>query len=178
MLRRYLGAVAAVSSAQAGQEPHRPKEPPPRRQGRPAAVAPHVRDVMSVPAVSAPGDMPFLEIVRKLSREHLSAVPVVDADDQVIGVVSESDLLARAAVHAATPRPGPIRRIREHHLYDKSHGESASTLMTSPAITVRSGTPVAGSTWCATTRRSARRSTTWSRSPTISRRSDQGRWHR
>jgi CBS domain-containing protein len=149
MLRRYLGAVAAVSAEQAGEQPPRPAEPPPRRQDRRAPVAPYVRDVMSVPAVCVPGDTPFLEIVRTLSREHLSAVPVVGADDRVIGVVSESDLLARAAVLAAPLRPGPIRRIREHHLYEKSHGETASTLMTSPAITVRPGTPVADAAWLA-----------------------------
>ncbi|WP_240677832.1 CBS domain-containing protein [Actinacidiphila soli] len=148
-LRRYLGAVAAVSAGQAGEQPPRPKEPPPRRQDKPASVAPHVRDVMSVPAVSVPDDTPFLEIVRTLSREHLSAVPVVDADDQVIGVVSESDLLAKAAVLVAAPHPGPIRRLREHRLYDKSDGETASTLMTSPAITVRPGTPVADAAWLA-----------------------------
>lgn len=60
---------------------------------------------MSVPAVSVPGETSFLEIVRTLSREHLGAVPVVDADGRVIGVVSESDLLAKAAAQVAVLTP-------------------------------------------------------------------------
>ncbi|MFC7259336.1 CBS domain-containing protein [Streptomyces lutosisoli] len=150
MLRRYLGAVAAVSAAHADEQSPRPKEPPPILHQDELAPAPlRVRDVMSVPAVSVPGETPFLEIVRTLSREHLGAVPVVDADDQVMGVVSESDLLAKAAVRAETSRPGPIRRLREHRLYEKSHGETAATLMTSPAITVHPSTPVADAAWLA-----------------------------
>ncbi|WP_327426454.1 CBS domain-containing protein [Streptomyces sp. NBC_01236] len=149
MLRRYLGAVAAVSAAHADEQPPRPKEPPPILQDESAPAPLRVRDVMSVPAVSVPGETPFLEIVRTLSREHLGAVPVVDADDQVMGVVSESDLLAKAAVRAETSRPGPIRRLREHRLYEKSHGETAATLMTSPAITVHPSTPVADAAWLA-----------------------------
>jgi CBS domain-containing protein len=65
---------------------------------------------MSVPALSVSGETPFLEVAHILSREHLGAVPVVDAEDRVTGVVSESDLLARAALKAAPQHPGPIRR--------------------------------------------------------------------
>ncbi|MFI6495210.1 CBS domain-containing protein [Streptomyces sp. NPDC050564] len=150
MMLRYLTAVAAISAARPGEQPPRPQEPPPIIHPEESAPAtPLVRDVISVPAVSVPGETPFLEIVRTLSREHLSAVPVVDADDQVIGVVSESDLLAKAAAQVAAPRPGPIRRLREHRLYEKSHGETASTLMTSPAITVVPSTTVADAAWLA-----------------------------
>ncbi|TPQ15731.1 CBS domain-containing protein [Streptomyces sporangiiformans] len=41
--------------------------------------------------------MPFLDVAHTLTREQVSAVPVVDADDHVIGVVSESDLLAKGS---------------------------------------------------------------------------------
>ncbi|MEU5644473.1 CBS domain-containing protein [Streptomyces milbemycinicus] len=81
----------------------------------------------AVATASVPGDMEFLDVARTLTREHLSAVPVVDAEQHVIGVVSESDLLAKAAVMAATHRPGPFGRLREHRLYEKSHGETAAT---------------------------------------------------
>lgn len=104
---------------------------------------------MRVPAVSVPGDMPFLDVARTLSREHLSAVPVVDAEDHVVGVVSESDLLAKAAVMAASHRPGPIGRLREHRLYEKSRGETAATLMTYPAVTVHPGELVTDAAWTA-----------------------------
>ncbi|WP_329316979.1 CBS domain-containing protein [Streptomyces sp. NBC_01262] len=149
VLRRYLGAVAAVSSARAGEEPPQPRETTPTPGPEPKVPVPCVRDVMSVPAVSVSGETPFLEIAHILSREHLSAVPVVDAEDRVTGVVSESDLLARAALTAAPQHPGPIRRLREHRLFEKSRGETASTLMTTPAVTVRPSTTVADAAWLA-----------------------------
>jgi CBS domain-containing protein len=153
LMLRYLSAVATASAARAGEQPtrpSRPKEPRPLLdEDKSAPATPRVREVMSVPAVSVPGETAFLEIVRTLSREHLGAVPVVDADDRVIGVVSESDLLAKAAAQVAVPHPGPIRRLREHRLYEKGRGETAAALMTSPAITVAPGTKVADAAWLA-----------------------------
>lgn len=108
---------------------------------------------MHVPAVSVPGDMPFLDVARTLSHERLSAVPVVDEEDHVVGVVSESDLLAKAAVMTSQHRPGPIGRVRDHRLYEKSQGETAATLMTYPAVTVHPGEAVADAAWTAASAR-------------------------
>ncbi|AZS69838.1 hypothetical protein DDE74_01630 [Streptomyces lydicus] len=153
MLRRYLGAVATAASSKTGEQAvGSGKATSPRSEDRPPAqppAAPRVRDVMSVPAVSVPGDAPFLDVAHTLSREHVSAVPVTDADDHVLGVVSESDLLAKAAVTAASRPAGPISRLREHRLYEKSRGETAATLMTFPAISVRPGDLVSDAAWTA-----------------------------
>jgi CBS domain-containing protein len=154
MMRRYLGAVAAASSAAAAGAPTaRAGEAEEEAEHVPRAAEPvplpQVRDVMSVPAASVTGDTPFPEVAHTLAREQVSALPVVDAEDRVIGVVSESDLLAKAAVMATGRRPGPIGRIREHHLYDKSHGETAATLMTYPAITVHPAQLVTDAAWTA-----------------------------
>lgn len=162
-LLRYLGAVAAISTARAVEQPPAaptteatPVEPEAEAVGPEAETEPdtvpgepeaprivRVRDVMDVPAVSVRGDLPFLDLARTLARENIGAVPVVDAGDRVIGVVSESDLLAKAAVESAEQRPGPIGRLREHRLREKAKGETAATLMTAPAITVRPGATVA-----------------------------------
>ncbi|MCQ4084818.1 CBS domain-containing protein [Streptomyces sp. RB6PN25] len=152
MLLRYLGAVATASAARATERPQTLGEaqPSPRRVPSPAAEdEPRVREVMDAPAVSVPGGMPFLDIARLLSRLHLSSVPVVDADDRVIGVVSESDLLAKAAVEATDHRPGPVSRLRERRLHDEAQGETAATLMTAPTISVYLATPVADAAWLA-----------------------------
>lgn len=157
-LRRYLAAVAAAASARSAGEPEPTPgtamdEPQPAASASgPADQAPaplRVRDVMQVPAVSVPGDMPFLDVAHTLAREQLSAVPVVDAGDHVIGVVSESDLLAKAAVMAEPHRHGPVGRLRQHRLYEKSHGETAATLMTFPPVTVHPAEPVADAAWIA-----------------------------
>ncbi|MFF7490094.1 CBS domain-containing protein [Streptomyces luteogriseus] len=154
-LRRYLAAVAAAASARSAEEPESGGErsetlaaaAPEPSAGEPATL--RVRDVMQVPAASVHGDLPFLDVAHTLAREQVSAVPVVDADDHVIGVVSESDLLAKAAVMAEPHRHGPVGRLRQHRLYDKSHGDTAATLMTFPPVTVHPAERVADAAWTA-----------------------------
>lgn len=147
MLRRYLQAVATVSHAAGQQGEPAPTSPPGRTGPARHPAVPRVRDIMSTPAVSLPGDTPFLEIARVLSHEHVGAVPVVDAEGAVTGMVSESDLLAKAAVEAN--RQGPVGRLRDRRLYGKSRGETAATLMTAPAVTVSPETSVAEAAWLA-----------------------------
>lgn len=167
LLLRYLSALATVAAKHATSErpaasvpvgpatrtpPQAPAAAvPSRRPSRPAAepAAPLVRDVMDVPAVSMRDDLPYRDIARLLAREHVGAVPVVDADDRVVGVVSESDLLAKVAIEASGHRPGPMVRLRERRLHDKARGETAADLMTSPAITVLPGATVAEAAWLA-----------------------------
>ncbi|MER8162027.1 CBS domain-containing protein [Streptomyces sp. NPDC094472] len=146
-LRRYLGAVATASSTAEEQAPA--ERAASSHTGRRAPTATQVGDVMRAPAVSVPGDMPFLDVARTLARQHLSAVPVVDAEEHVVGMVSESDLLAKAAVMAITRRPGPLGKLKEHRLYEKSRGETAATLMTYPAVTVHPADTVADAAWTA-----------------------------
>jgi len=104
---------------------------------------------MQVPAVAVPGDMPFVDVAHTLAREQVSAVPVVDAADHVIGVVSESDLLAKAAVMAEPRRHGAVGRLWQHRLYEKGHGDTAATLMTFPPVTVHPAQRVADAAWTA-----------------------------
>jgi CBS domain-containing protein len=155
MLLRYLGTVARVSAKQAAtRRPTAPESAPsgqvkesakPVSGAEPAPLL--VRDVMDVPAASVHGDMPFLDIARSLTRKHVGSLPVVDTDDRVMGVVSESDLLAKAAVEASGYEPGPIGRLRERRLHDKARAETAESLMTSPAVTVFPDSTVAEATW-------------------------------
>ncbi|WNF00755.1 CBS domain-containing protein [Streptomyces luomodiensis] len=150
MLRRYLGAVAAASSTEGETAPARGAEPVHTGRRAPAhPTVPRVDDVMRAPAVSVPGDMPFLQVAAALAAEQLSAVPVVDAEEHVVGMVSESDLLAKAAVLATTRRPGPLGKLKERRLYEKSRGETAATLMTYPAVTVHPSDTVADAAWTA-----------------------------
>ncbi|KES04267.1 hypothetical protein BU52_26015 [Streptomyces toyocaensis] len=157
-LRRYLGAVAAAASRRSTGQESAPAsgtgstEGPVTASPGPAAPGPavlHVRDVMRVPAASVPGDMPFSEVARTLAREQVGSVPVVDADDHVIGVVSESDLLAKAAVMAEPHRHGSVGRMWQHRLYEKSHGDTAATLMTFPPVTVHPTARVSDAAWTA-----------------------------
>ncbi|HVK21630.1 MAG TPA: CBS domain-containing protein, partial [Actinokineospora sp.] len=50
---------------------------------------------MSHKVVTASVDTGFAELVRLMAEHAVSALPVVDADRHVVGVVSEADLLAK-----------------------------------------------------------------------------------
>ena len=52
-----------------------------------------VAEVMTREVVSVPPTAGYKEIVETLAANGLSAVPVVDDDGRVLGVVSEADLL-------------------------------------------------------------------------------------
>ncbi|MFF4016120.1 CBS domain-containing protein [Streptomyces sp. NPDC001843] len=150
-LVRYLGAVATAAAAHAGTQwtPAAPAGRTPRSEPTPEPGLPLVRDVMDVPAASLRDELPYRDIARLLAREQVGAVPVVDAEDHVVGVVSENDLLAKVAFEASGHRPGPIGRLRERRLHGKARGETAADLMTSPAITVLPGATVAEAAWLA-----------------------------
>ncbi|MHB1596459.1 MAG: CBS domain-containing protein [Streptosporangiaceae bacterium] len=59
-----------------------------------------VADVMTFNVVAVRRDAEFKEIVEVMHRRRLSAFPVLDDHDNVIGVVSEADLLPRQAYPA------------------------------------------------------------------------------
>jgi CBS domain-containing protein len=101
-----------------------------------------VRDVMTEDVICVTGDTPFKEIVNTLSKHRVSAVPVVDADQKVLGVVSESDLLAKVVTGGdpeARIEDGPSPRVQTRR---KSHGEVARELMSSPAVTIHADSSV------------------------------------
>lgn len=97
------------------------------------------RDVMTVKVVTVVEDTPVDEIARTLLRRRISAVPVVDLQDQVVGIVSEGDLVGRP--NAGEDRDDswwlsgilePEERARK---YAKARGLLAKDVMTTPVIT-------------------------------------------
>ena len=77
------------------------------------------RDVMTTTVTTVTPDTPVPEIATLLLDRHISAVPVVDAADRVLGIVSGGDLLrGLAAGGAAAPAPvtADDRAIRERLL--------------------------------------------------------------
>jgi CBS-domain-containing membrane protein len=54
-----------------------------------------VRDVMSAPVVTVSDSAGFKEIVGLMQKHGVSALPVVDGDRRIVGIVSEADLLLK-----------------------------------------------------------------------------------
>jgi CBS domain-containing protein len=96
-----------------------------------------VKDVMTTQVVWMEHDTPYAAIAAALRQHRVSAFPVLDDDGRVIGVVSESDLLAKLALDGGEGRmPGMITGIMHQHEMEKARATTAEDLMTSPAATV------------------------------------------
>lgn len=73
-----------------------------------------VRDVMTRCPVSVPASAPFQTVAAVLSRNLISAVPVVDRHGRPIGVVSEADLIAAPSGRTARDlMTSPVRTVAE-----------------------------------------------------------------
>ncbi|MFD0883325.1 CBS domain-containing protein [Streptosporangium algeriense] len=106
-----------------------------------------VSEVMTREVTSVGGATPFKDVAEVLIAHGVSAVPVVDAGNHVVGVVSEADLLHKEEFKEQYYREGyqpPLRARLRHRLAReqdrgraKAHGDTAAELMTSPAVTVR-----------------------------------------
>ncbi len=98
------------------------------------------RDVMTTAVATVSPDTPVPEIATLLLDRHISAVPVVDTDNQILGIVSEGDLIHRAESDTERRRSwwldlltGAEERARE---YVRTHGRRAADVMTRDVVTV------------------------------------------
>jgi len=96
-----------------------------------------VVDVMTSDPVSVRANAPFKEIAARLREQHAAAFPVLDADDKVIGVVAEADLLPKEALEAGHEgHRGRLASARHRAERDKALGVTASDVMSQPAVTI------------------------------------------
>ena len=90
-----------------------------------------VADVMTRNVVAVGPDTDFKTCVRRIQEHQVSALPVVDGDRKLVGIVSEADLLAKER------RRGERRRLFVGSEADgQAAGRTAGQVMTSPAICI------------------------------------------
>jgi CBS domain-containing protein len=95
-----------------------------------------VRDVMTTDVVTVEPRTPFTEIVGQLAEHRISAAPVLDPEGNVLGVVTEADLLLKQE-HPDLELNVPLAWSRRRRLErDKAAAVVAGQLMTTPAVTV------------------------------------------
>jgi CBS domain-containing protein len=93
-----------------------------------------VKDVMSTHVVAVRRNAPFKDMAARLREQRVSAFPVLDEDNKVIGVVSEADLLIKEALEfSATSR---VSGMLHHREQVKAAATTAEDLMTKPPVTV------------------------------------------
>ena len=103
-----------------------------------------VADVMSTNVISANPQDSFAQLAMMLRNAAIRAVPVVDDDDRLCGVVSEADLMA-AVAHAEggdARRWWRPRHIRRRSPQAKAGATTAAELMTTDVETVSPATPL------------------------------------
>lgn len=101
-------------------------------------------NVMTTPAIACREEAFFEEVAELLASRDVSGLPVVDADDRVVGVVSERDLahaLGNPLVRLA------LRRPRHSGATESVAGlpreaRRIKGLMTSPPVVAASDTPI------------------------------------
>jgi CBS domain-containing protein len=99
-----------------------------------------VRDVMSTHVIAAHASATYKELAVMLHDQRVSAFPVVDEDNMVIGIVSETDLLAKEALRGTVP--GTLAGMPHQRERSRVAGLTAADLMSSPAVTIGPDEPV------------------------------------
>ncbi|XVQ15542.1 CBS domain-containing protein [Spirillospora sp. CA-255316] len=95
-----------------------------------------VENVMTTDVVTVPETASFKEIVEVLHRNRMHAVPVLDAEGRVAGIVSAEDLLLKECDPTAAEGEHLLATRRRHREWRKSAAATAAELMTAPVHTI------------------------------------------
>ena len=109
----------------------------PRRAARDLGERTSVRDVMSRDVVAARPDAPLASTVRQLVESPYRALPVVDPQGRVVGIVTNSDLVERGGLGL---RVELLRTLSPRELAAElaasERGKTVADVMTSPVATI------------------------------------------
>lgn len=102
------------------------------------------KDVMTANVVSVGVNAPIHEVVDRLLKYRISAVPVVAGDGHVVGIVSEGDLLRPEAADAGAGRSWWLTELLAGASadYEKARGRTAGAVMTREVASVAEDTPL------------------------------------
>jgi CBS-domain-containing membrane protein len=105
-------------------------------------TTPHrVGDVMTRAVVAVGREARFKDVVERMEQWQVSALPVLEGDGRVIGVVSEADLLPKEEFRGSDPD----RFTQRGRLADlaKAGAVTAEDVMSAPAVTVHTDATLA-----------------------------------
>jgi CBS domain-containing protein len=104
------------------------------------------RQVMTQHVITAGADTSIVEAANTMLRHHISALPVVDAEGRLIGIVSEGDFIRRAETGTAAKRGRWLAflvgtsQIAADFVH--AHGRKVGEIMTPDPVTVTEDTPL------------------------------------
>jgi CBS domain-containing protein len=109
-------------------------------------AAMNAEHVMTSDVISIDPDATVLQAARLMLQHHISGLPVIDKNGNLVGVLSEGDFLRRRETKTERRRSrwleflmGPGRIAAE---YSHSHGSKVSEVMTAEVQTVDEVTPI------------------------------------
>ncbi|MGW6882961.1 CBS domain-containing protein [Streptomyces goshikiensis] len=94
-----------------------------------------VADVMSSRVIAVTPSTGFKDIAAAMKQWKVTALPVIEGEGRVVGVVSEADLLPKEEFHEHGP--GLVEQMRRLGDTAKAGSTRAEELMTAPAVTIR-----------------------------------------
>lgn len=107
----------------------------------------NVADIMTLRVLTVRSDAPITEAIRLMLQRRISGLPVVDANDELVGVVTEGDFLRRTETGTERHRPrwleflaSPGGRAKD---YVQAHGRKVGDVMSAEPICVSEQTPIA-----------------------------------
>jgi CBS domain-containing protein len=104
-------------------------------------------EVMTTKVITVGENASVAEVAKLLAERGISAVPVVDKDHRVVGMVSEGDLLHRTETGTEKCRSWWLEMMASTNQlagdYIKSHGANVKDVMTRDVISVSDTTPLA-----------------------------------
>jgi CBS domain-containing protein len=103
-------------------------------------------DVMVRDVVTVGPDTDVADATKLLAEHDVSALPVLDKDGSLIGMLSEADLIHRAEIGTEKHRPWWLEAVTGATTlaeeFAKSHGKKVGEVMTTGAISVTEETPL------------------------------------
>jgi CBS domain-containing protein len=102
--------------------------------------------VMVSAVISVRPNAPVEEVARTLLAHRISAVPVINEEGELLGIVSEGDLMRRAEAGTERRRSWWLEHLTGKQVlaaeYVKSHSHKVSDVMTCSVITATPETPL------------------------------------
>lgn len=101
---------------------------------------------MTGPVATIALDAAVKDAAKLMIERRVSALPVVDRNDRIVGIVSEGDLIRRTEIGTGPRREPWLHRLihmqSDAREYLKARGTKVRDVMSAPVVTVRPATPL------------------------------------
>jgi CBS domain-containing protein len=106
-----------------------------------------VRDAMTTNVIGIQSEASIAQAIEIMLRSHISALPVFDEMQALVGILSEGDLLRRAELGTEKRRPRWLEFLigpgSFANAYVHSHGRKVDEVMTTNVVTIEPTAPLA-----------------------------------